>query len=416
MNYTFQEELNALPVRALSSSQQITDWTVAWRGRQQVSGDARTLSPFPRQIRDVLQEYDLHSLKIQVFNTPTSSLDETFLAFFDTMRDTDGSGSNTYASAAGLTVTATFSLPTMFVVSSRKDQAEKFLEDQFYHLILRVLSERWVLGSLESIKRKRLHRFLHADWQGLHKDIDSTGDDNDDTSRIPVTLILPHEAFSLSAEGVRAFVEAFSPCGKDDGILGLQSYTEWSNLLLGHEEVPSAQDRSITSWGRRGLWVEARRGGTTADTYQIDAGLMWTIRTKGLKTSWSSLLGDGTIGELRKCYLADTITLRTLQNPRLSMEDSCENVATNSDPLYLQKPCLQKRQSANTNEHPNDSFEVQGNLWRTRGPGHGGRMETVVVNRHVTCPAHLKIWQVIPPVLKPVWSSFETNSMLLECK
>eukprot|EP00977_Amphora_coffeiformis_P005222 scaffold1117_cov167-Amphora_coffeaeformis.AAC.16 len=407
MNYSFHEELNALPERALSSSQQIVDWTIAWRGRQQVFGDDRTLSPFPRQVRNVLQEYDIYSLKIQVFNTPTSSLDATFIAL-DSMKDDDGSGhtTTTYASAAGLSITATFSLPTTFLASSQREQAEKFLEKRFRNIILTVLSERWVLGSLESIKRQRLHRFVQVDWQSVQKDVDSRN--HNETSRVPITLILPHEAFSLSAEGVRAFVETFSPCGQS-GILGLQSYTKWSNLLLGHEEAPSAQDRSITSWGRRGLWIEARRGDNTADDYQIDAGLLWRIRTKGRTTSWSTLLGDGILGKLENCHLADTTALRLLSNARLTVEDTCENFATNAA-WNLQKPCLQKRQNAKTNEPPNDFYEVQVSLWRTQGPGHGGRMETVVVNRHVACEAKIKIWHVIPSVLKPVWSSFETSS------
>jgi phosphatidylinositol glycan class T len=49
-------------------------------------------------------------------------------------------------------------------------------------------------------------------------------------------------------------------------------------------------------------------------------------------------------------------------------------------------------------------------MQRIQGPGYGGRIETVVSNYHPSCDAMITVLQVVPPVLKPRWSSFEDKN------
>lgn len=396
---SFVEQVNALPDRLHPG--QVVDWTVHWQGRQHVSSRLAAAS----SLAAVLQQHAAHSLTIQVFNTPSDTWD-------------DRSNLNSYTSAAaGLSVTATFAVDLQAV--NNRAAIEGLLETKFRRLLLTLLSERWILGSLESVHSERLHRFVHVDWQNLIAVPPSTeNDDKNPTTaaRVPVVLWLSHEAFSLSAEGIQAFLQNAYPCQNAAGILAVHSATEWSNLLLGYEgdhHQSLASSSSISIAGRRGLWMQATANDNNGhESYQIDIGLTWRIRTKGPTVAWSSLLGDAK-QTLNPCPLADATRFTVLDNPavQVTTNASCNDLAWNN-PNILQEDCIRiptDIESKSSSVSKTNTLSVQTNLWRTKGPGHSGRIETVVDNPHESCAARVQIWHVIPPVLQPIWSSFDSS-------
>jgi phosphatidylinositol glycan class T len=84
----------------------------------------------------------------------------------------------------------------------------------------------------------------------------------------------------------------------------------------------------------------------------------------------------------------------------------------------LQERCLQIQAPSSpkkvvTSALPS-SFEVEATIWRSQGLGHAGRLETAVWNRHDgECHARVSIWQIVPPVLQPVWTSFQSTTAML---
>ena len=422
-SYSLFEELKGFPERIVSSSaskQRIIDWKVAWKARQSQVSSSELLSPFPQQVTELLRDLHLHSLKVQVFNTPVSELDEGHLLSWED--DT--------ASSAGLSVTAIFSVPLEITFS--KTSIERILDQRFRQVLLDIFTKRFTLGSLESVYNPRLHRFAYVDWQNMVTLNDSST--TQQMARIPVVLWLPHEAFSLSAEGMSAFLQNFHPC-PDLGIMGLHSPTEWSNLLLGQEELTSshrmalmANDvNTLTSWGRRGLWLHithhaddndnnnnqtAGKNSKHVGAYQMEMGLVWKIRTNGDDSSWANLLGSTTDSTgYKACPFADSTDIRLLKNPYVPVYDKCEQFSLETN-MQLKEKCLQiptDSMPKSTASPDTALFSVQANLQRTSGPGHGGRIQTIVQNRHASCDAQVQIWQVIPPVLEPIWSSFSVS-------
>ena len=393
---SFVEQVKASPDRLHPG--QVVDWTVHWQGRQQVSGLAAAST-----LASVLQQHEAHALTIQVFNMPSDTWEENDM--------------NHYTSAAaGLSVTATFAVDTQAVANNHHRAAlENLLETKFRHLLLTLLSERWILGSLESVRSERLHRFVHVDWQNLIVPSDKNSNDvnNPAAARVPVVLWLSHEAFSLAAEGIQAFVQNVNPCQSTAGILAVHSATELSNLLLGHEGASSSTS-SITIAGRRGLWIQVTASDNFEnESYQIDMGLTWRIRTKGPTVSWSNLLGDAKL-PLQPCPLADTTRFTVLDNPAVPVTttEPCSGLASNG-PNTFQEGCIRiptGAQAKTASVANADTLSVQANLWRTKGPGHSGRIETFVDNPHESCVARVQIWHVIPPVLQPIWSSFDSST------
>lgn len=395
---SFVEQVKASPDRLHPG--QVVDWTVHWQGRQQVSGLAASST-----LASVLQHHEAHALAIQVFNMPSDTWEENDM--------------NSYTNAAaGLSVTATFAVDAQAVANNHHRAAlENLLETKFRHLLLTLLSERWILGSLESVHNERLHRFVHVDWQNLvvpsAEDSNGVNTPTAASARVPVVLWLSHEAFSLAAEGIQAFVQNLYPCQSTAGILAVNSATEWSNLLLGHEGASSSTS-SITVAGRRGLWMQVTaRENNENESYQINMGLTWRIRTKGPTVAWSNLLGDAKL-PLQPCPLADATRFTVLDNPAVPVttNEPCNGLSSNV-PNILHDGCIRiptDAQAKMASVANANTLSVQTNLWRSKGPGHSGRIETIVDNPHESCAARVQIWHVIPPVLQPVWSSFDSST------
>ena len=413
MDYSFIEELTSYPDQALSS--QIADWTVAWKGRQQVSTTAvgPIFSPFPDRVIALMQKYRLESLKIQVFNSPTDSFGKGFLraqAPFDLVQP--------FGSAAGLSITASLAIPTSALLSKSRHSLESFLIDAFRGILLEIFAQRWILGSLESIRNRRLHRFLHVDWDTMQQD-------GKESVNVPVLLWLPHEAASFSAEGLTSFLSTFIPCS---GVAGMNSPTAWSNLLLGHEgvlrnkrQIAASTVDAVGISGRKGLWVEIQGNGNTDClaqncSYLMDTGMLWRIRTKGEVISWANLLGNDGVAATPTCLVVDSFDLQLLENAAISVEEKCNSSAKDLSSSIKQE-CIRVSHPAVTTKRASmgdhEFFSVESNLLRTHGPGHGGRFETTVRNQHPSCNANIRILQVIPPVLKPKWSSFAVENSTL---
>jgi phosphatidylinositol glycan class T len=350
------------------------------------------LSPFPNQVFIVMQTHKLMSLKIQVFNSPMASISVENPATLASVQQ--------QASPAGLSITASF-LVSNEASFSRRSVVEKTLKEALKRVVLDIFSRRWILGSLESIQRPRLHRFVHVDWQNM----EPTGD----AYNIPVLVSLPHEAFSLSSEGIREFHKTFIPCS---GILETNSPTEWSNLLLGHEEsIRKRQEVSDTTGsrsipGRKGLWVDIKRDRN--DHYVMDTGMLWRIRTRNSDISWSNLLGNEKSSSLQLCPVTESTSLQVLPNIFVPVQDNCDTSDwevsrdVHHQCIKVAKRDLVKRPSKE--EH--NFFSIQSYIQRTQGPGYAGRIETVVSNHHPFCDVTITVLQVIPPVLKPKWSTF----------
>jgi phosphatidylinositol glycan class T len=433
MTYAFSEELMASPERVLSSG--AVDWSVAWHGRHEVSGlGAGELSPLPTAGSRLLSDFGLVSLRVNAFNEPLSYLDSS------AQLPTPANYSlESISSSAGLSIDATFVLPNRVVEAT--SAAEKDLKDRFHQVLLRVLANRWILGSVESVRHERLHRFLHVDWQNLlQQDVADTVKGS--VSIVPVQLMLPHEAFSLSAEGIREFIHRLLPCQGQSGIMSLKSPTEWSNLLLGHEEpAPTnriassssfTKDQSLSIPGRRGIWFDLSTNGNpdchaaeaSPCAYHLDIGMLWRLRTRELKTSWSQLVGqpDSSAVQLLSCPFTDSTRFRILARPSIQVRDTCGDFATEAvkessshSTSSLQERCIQIEapSSKKVLASSSKSFEVEATIWRSQGPGYTGRLETAVWNRHGSeCTARVQIWQIVPPVLQPVWTSFQSTDML----
>jgi hypothetical protein len=395
-------------------------WQVRLESLSQWSNDTWA-HPFAQELQGILQLFpQVTRILIQSSSAPSHSYfssDSTTSAVLDTIPALGGSNIQShshsqppsYRGPSGVWIRVHVQGET-FHNRSNKNKSQQQVE-----LVTTLLSElaerRLVVAPVTSAKTYDIF----------------DDDENENTGNWIFQIMLPTDGSSFSADALEQSFSAWTPCRKvntltADGGGMLSHATALSNVLLGSVgggAVATSMLGGCTNH-RRSTWLDltstlssssSRRG-----RYQwtVSQGVQYSLpHTHPMKLeSWSQWVLPGATVSSTSCPLADQPLAVEVVVPTISKKEEEEDgyqLVPLSEAMHRED---KHSTTKNTGNFYLPWFSLSKVVRRPHGMANRGRLETVIVNDHVDCIAHVEWRDVIPFFVTPQWRTL--NAYIVE--
>lgn len=339
------------------------------------------LTPFPIEVKDLMDRYSIMEATWQVSHQPWSSFPRSSLNSIPSLDNQRHSGSS------GIIVS----------LKMRNDDRE-IAKTAILNFLRDLVAQRLILAPLSSIDCPRLHRYRKVD----HKE-----------GVTHFTTILPMEGSPVAAEGMLAF-QSFSPCQNHSGLWSGTDADGFSAILLGRGAVPGRQ---------RSLWMSFQsnchnNNDQNECEYNFTQGLEYTIVSKKATVSLSDIYGKAeTHAYWSSCPFADFTEIELIPSKNSSRELNFDSKNTGLGPstdahrrllsknVGFMYPIALFSGREPSYSYPNPFWNIEQLLLRRQGIANKGTIISTVRNDNI-CSATIRFSHCLPPIVQPIWHSF----------
>jgi len=361
--FAHEEKITIAPYQqhAVVRLEATTSLKEPYRVRNKENIDVTTITPFPRAISQLVQDYGISRLFLASGSSSSTTFDVNHP--FQDEFSTGPSG--------------------ICVIVEMKDT------EHFMPLLQTLAGYRCLLAPLDAIQQSRLHRHVYKSIL------------DDGNTQLQVTL--PLEGSAVALEGVRYFLMIANVCPQH-GIFSSKHASALSGVLLGDSDCIAVSQQE-----RRSMWMDVQ---STCNNHEegdacnisLQRGLQYGVVLNGKNDSQPTTLSSFVpFTSFQHCPVASSNALLSTMAScvNVSSEECCEETVVEDwslDAILDISP---------TQSIAQETGKVYGNriLLRPNGIANYGSIMTRI-GSSLDCTATVQVVEVLPPFIAPLWDTW----------